>query len=71
MLYASPDDVELTVGGSLERHVPNTLSGPTFMCIISKQFQLTRIGDRYWFETGNPETAFTIGTLAVQINNNN
>lgn len=57
------DDVDLTVGGALETHVPGTLSGPTFLCIMLKQFQLTRIGDRYWFETGDPSIAFTIGML--------
>ncbi|RLU23752.1 hypothetical protein DMN91_003958 [Ooceraea biroi] len=62
-LYASPDDVELTVGGSLERLVAGTLAGPTFQCILIKQFQLTRVGDRYWFETGNPEIAFTLEQL--------
>ncbi|XP_020300497.1 peroxidase-like [Pseudomyrmex gracilis] len=62
-LYASPEDIDLTVGGSLERHVPGTLSGPTFLCIMLKQFQKTRIGDRYWFETGDPKIAFTLEQL--------
>ncbi|XP_036148633.1 peroxidase [Monomorium pharaonis] len=62
-LYASPNDVELTVGGSLERHVDGALVGPTFLCIMLKQFQQTRIGDRYWFETGDPKIAFTIEQL--------
>ncbi|KAL0125820.1 hypothetical protein PUN28_004702 [Cardiocondyla obscurior] len=62
-LYVSPDDVELTVGGSLEKHVNGALAGPTFLCIMLRQFQQTRIGDRYWFESGNPNTAFTIEQL--------
>ncbi|XP_011136247.1 peroxidase isoform X1 [Harpegnathos saltator] len=62
-LYDSPDDVELTVGGSLERHITDTLAGPTFLCIMTRQFQQTRIGDRYWFETQDPEVAFTIEQL--------
>jgi len=56
----------LTVGGSLERHVNGTLAGPTFLCILTRQFQQTRIGDRYWFETGDPKIAFTIGTLMTR-----
>ncbi|XP_050457801.1 peroxidase-like isoform X2 [Cataglyphis hispanica] len=63
LLYASPDDIELTVGGSLERHVSQTLVGPTYLCIMLKQFQQTRIGDRYWFETGDPKIAFTLEQL--------
>ncbi|XP_031834050.1 peroxidase isoform X2 [Nomia melanderi] len=62
-LYASPDDVELTVGGSLEAHVPGTLSGPTFLCILIKQFYQTRVGDRYWYERGDQKVAFTIEQL--------
>ncbi|XP_014230679.1 peroxidase [Trichogramma pretiosum] len=62
-LYESPDDVDLTVGGSLERHVQGTLAGPTFLNILSEQFYRTRAGDRYWFETGDPELAFTIEQL--------
>lgn len=60
-LYPSPDDVELTVGGSLEEHVPGTLSGPTFLCILVRQFYKTRVGDRYWYERGDHQSAFTIG----------
>nr|UCR61002.1 peroxidase [Aphelinus asychis] len=63
-LYETPDDVDLTVGGSLERHVPGTLAGPTFLNILSEQFWRTRVGDRFWFETGNPEIAFTIEQLS-------
>ncbi|RZB39260.1 hypothetical protein BDFB_005392 [Asbolus verrucosus] len=52
-LFESPDDVDLTVGGSLEVHVPGTLSGPTFLCILTEQFYRTRVGDRFWFENKN------------------
>lgn len=49
-LYEHPDDVDLTVGGSLEAIVPGTLAGPTFLCILTEQFYRTRVGDRFWFE---------------------
>ncbi|CAG9857596.1 unnamed protein product [Phyllotreta striolata] len=49
-LYQSPDDVDLTVGGSLEAHVPGTLAGPTFLCILTEQFFRSRKGDRFFFE---------------------
>nr|XP_050848620.1 peroxidase-like [Vespula vulgaris]XP_050848621.1 peroxidase-like [Vespula vulgaris]XP_050848622.1 peroxidase-like [Vespula vulgaris]XP_050848623.1 peroxidase-like [Vespula vulgaris] len=58
-LYAHPDDVDLTVGGSLEEHVPGTLSGPTFLSILLEQFYRTRVGDRFWYESGDPDVAFT------------
>ncbi|XP_015832935.2 peroxidase [Tribolium castaneum] len=60
-LYESPDDVDLTVGGSLEAHVPGTLSGPTFLCILTEQFYRTRVGDRFWFE--NQHNGFTLAQL--------
>ncbi|KAK9306660.1 hypothetical protein QLX08_002738 [Tetragonisca angustula] len=61
-LYASPDDVDLAVGGALETHVQG-LTGPTYLCIFIKQFYQTRVGDRYWFESGDHKLAFTIEQL--------
>lgn len=52
-IYRSYEDVELTVGGALETHVDGSLAGPTFMCIMTKQFYRTRHGDRYFFENCN------------------
>uniref|UniRef100_A0A1B0DME4 Uncharacterized protein n=1 Tax=Phlebotomus papatasi TaxID=29031 RepID=A0A1B0DME4_PHLPP len=40
--YTSPEDVDLTVGGSLEAHVAGALAGPTFLCILTEQFFRTR-----------------------------
>ncbi|KAJ8985608.1 hypothetical protein NQ317_015101 [Molorchus minor] len=62
-LYERPDDVDLTVGGSLEAHVPGTLAGPTFLCILTEQFYRTRVGDRFWFENSG-ETGFTRDQLS-------
>lgn len=58
-LYESFEDVDLTVGASLEAHVDGTLAGPTFLCILTEQFYRTRVGDRYFFEGGNKEMAFS------------
>lgn len=51
-IYIHPDDIDLVVGGSLENSIPNTLVGPTYHCILLKQFKKTRTGDRFWFENG-------------------
>ncbi|KAJ8981333.1 hypothetical protein NQ317_015974 [Molorchus minor] len=51
--YEHVDDIELTVGGSLEALLPGTLTGPTFHCIMMMQFKTTRIADRFWFERGS------------------
>ncbi|KAH8314271.1 hypothetical protein KR074_008905 [Drosophila pseudoananassae] len=63
-LYATPDDVELSVGGSLEYHVPEALFGPTFLCVIGKQLLNTRRGDRFFFERENHSAGFTRDQLA-------
>lgn len=64
-VYRSFEDVELAVGGALERIVDNTtLSGPTMLCILNWQFKNTRVTDRYWFESGDPEVRFTKPQLA-------
>lgn len=62
-LYASPDDVDLTVGGSLEAHVEGTLAGPTFLCILTEQFYRTRVGDRFFFERGDKDISFSRSKL--------
>lgn len=63
-LYSNHDDVDLTVGASLETHVAGALAGPTFLCILTEQFYRTRVGDRYFFENGDKKTGFTRGQLA-------
>lgn len=60
-LYEQPDDVDLSVGGSLEINAGGALTGPTFLCILIEQFYRTRVGDRFWFETPNSVAAFTQG----------
>lgn len=60
-LYRHPNDVDLVVGGSLEKLVPGTLTGPVFLCIMLKQFYITRVSDRYFFEAGGQTGSFTLG----------
>ncbi|XP_052871136.1 peroxidase-like [Anopheles cruzii] len=57
-VYASVDDVELTVAGLFEKHVPGTQVGETFRCILKEQFHRTRVGDRFFFETSDPVVGF-------------
>ncbi|XP_063543243.1 peroxidase-like isoform X1 [Cydia strobilella] len=63
-LYASPEDVDVVVAGSLEHNVPGAQAGPTFLCILTEQFYRTRVGDRFFYENGaDPVTAFTPSQL--------
>lgn len=59
ILYENLEDMDLVVGGSIEKNVPGTQVGPTFLCIITEQFYRTRVGDRFFFENGDPEIAFS------------
>lgn len=58
-IYEYPEDVDLVVAGSLEFNVPGAQAGPTFLCILTEQFYRTRVGDRFFYENGDPEIAFT------------
>ncbi|KFM59457.1 Peroxidase, partial [Stegodyphus mimosarum] len=61
--YESVDDIDLIPGALSENHVEGSLLGPTYLCIIGRQFKKTRKGDRFWFEAQNELTSFTKGQL--------
>ncbi|XP_067682800.1 peroxidase-like isoform X2 [Haliotis asinina] len=62
-LYRSPSDIDLFSGGISERPVPGGLLGNTFSCIVGRQFELFKIGDRFWYETDDKEVGFTSDQL--------
>eukprot|EP00095_Tigriopus_kingsejongensis_P001646 snap_masked-scaffold801_size95070-processed-gene-0.1 protein:Tk01646 transcript:snap_masked-scaffold801_size95070-processed-gene-0.1-mRNA-1 annotation:"hypothetical protein DAPPUDRAFT_224067" len=61
--YASPEDIDLWSAGISERPVPGSMIGPTFACIIGKQFHNFRFGDRFWYENGGWPSSFTLEQL--------
>ncbi|XP_071154950.1 salivary peroxidase/catechol oxidase-like [Mytilus edulis] len=59
-LYKSVHDIDLYVGGILERRMKTSAGdqsylGPTFACILGTQFQQLKLGDRFWYERPYPE----------------
>lgn len=63
-LYKHVDDIDLWSGGISERRLPGSQVGPTFACIIARQFSNIRRGDRFWFENSNTPASFTLRQLA-------
>ena len=61
--YKSVDDVDLFVGGIFEAPFNGGGLGATFTCILGNAFKALRLGDRFWYETDQRETRFTLGQL--------
>ncbi|XP_059099165.1 chorion peroxidase-like [Tigriopus californicus] len=57
-LYKNPHDIDVFVGGLAERPSQDGLTGHTFQCIKSKQFQFLKYGDRYFFTHANQAGSF-------------
>ena len=47
-VYQHPSDIELFPGGLSETPTESGKLGPTFACVVAKQFQDLKFGDRYW-----------------------
>ncbi|GBP54963.1 Peroxidase [Eumeta japonica] len=62
-LYKEVDDVDLQAGITSERHIQGGYVGPTLFCIMVKQLQLLKYGDRFWFERGDQFHSFTLPQL--------
>uniref|UniRef100_T1J5V9 Peroxidase n=1 Tax=Strigamia maritima TaxID=126957 RepID=T1J5V9_STRMM len=62
-LYRDVDDIDLFAAGVAEFHDKDALVGPTFACLIGKQFGVLRNGDRFWYENGGQPGSFTPAQL--------
>ena len=60
-LYGAIENMDLYIGGLLERKDGDAMVGPTFKCLVGDQFRRIRMGDRFWYEEPNQAGSFTIG----------
>ncbi|KAL1517115.1 hypothetical protein ABEB36_000924 [Hypothenemus hampei] len=62
-IYSSAADVDLIIGGLLEKPRGDSLFGPTFSCILQDQMIRTREGDRYFYDNHDQPKPFTTEQL--------
>ena len=60
-MYGSIENLDLYIGGLLERKDGDAILGPTFKCLVGDQFRRIRLGDRFWYEEPNQAGSFSIG----------
>nr|CAD7447232.1 unnamed protein product [Timema bartmani] len=65
--YLHVDDVDLFVGGRLERLIPGTLAGITFQCIMGEQFFRWKFGDRWFYDFKENPASFTLVKPVSQV----
>ncbi|GLV32003.1 Peroxinectin-like [Carabus blaptoides fortunei] len=65
-IYASPEDVDLYVGGLMETRATGSLVGPTFRDIIADQFARLRKGDKYFYDLHPSISAGHFNTVQLQ-----
>ena len=65
-LFSDISDIDLFLGGLMERPADDALLGPTFQCLVGDQFKRLKFGDRFWFEEGGQLNSFTEGKATTR-----
>jgi hypothetical protein len=58
-------DIDLFTGALGETPTEGSVIGPTFGCLLGRQFHYLRRGDRYWYENDLPPSSFSKGKPVV------
>ena len=57
------NDIDLFTGAVTEEPLDGALVGPTLACIIGLQLKALKVGDRFYYENNEPNTAFSLAQL--------
>ncbi|KOX68884.1 Peroxidasin [Melipona quadrifasciata] len=63
-VYSQVEDIDLLLGGILETPRNGATVGPTFECLLKRQFVKMRNSDRFWYENDIPPSGMTPAQLA-------
>ncbi|KRZ19194.1 Peroxidasin -like protein [Trichinella zimbabwensis] len=58
-IYFHVNDIDLVIMGFLEKPADGAVVGPTFACILARQFAKMQRGDRFWYENYFYPSSFT------------
>ncbi|KOB66480.1 Doubleoxidase, partial [Operophtera brumata] len=59
------EDVELIIGGAMEKAAIGAVIGPTLACVLALQFANLKKSDRFWYENDIPPSSFSPEQLAA------
>ena len=62
-VYSHVDDVDLYLGGLMEKPMPGSLLGQTFSCIVADQMFRAVVGDRFFHSLHNSDNGFSQGEV--------
>ncbi|XP_043527129.1 uncharacterized protein LOC122537740 [Frieseomelitta varia] len=63
-VYSQVEDIDLLLGGISETPRNGATVGPTFECLLKRQFVKMRNSDRFWYENDIPPSGMTSAQLA-------
>ncbi|XP_045497152.1 heme peroxidase 2 [Colias croceus] len=58
-MYRNAEDVELLVGGAMEKPATGAVIGSTLACVLALQFANLKKSDRFWYENDIPPSSFS------------
>ncbi|XP_026317732.1 uncharacterized protein LOC113228591 [Hyposmocoma kahamanoa] len=64
-MYRNVEDIELVIGGVMEKPATGAVIGTTLACVLALQFANLKKSDRFWYENDLPPSSFSPVELAA------